>query len=177
MDKASGSGSQTGTTDVSISTANLVAIINQTVSCAVGKAVGGVKSLFDKELENQKSLIEFSCQDLEKLKARKKGLKTQGNREQESFNSAIIDLIEQSLKLFNSGCTTAAIAVLEKALKDLNFRNKLVQIADKSDAGWKAEEEYLVDDLASDSEDDKRIRKAQAIASAAKKKAATKSST
>ena len=182
-DKPSGSGLQTGSgvqtgssEGLSLSTESLIAIINQTVSSAVGKAVGGVKSHFDKELENQKSRIESSSQDLEKLKTRKKELKSKGNSEQETFNSAIIDLVEQSLKLLSSGCSTAAIPILEKALKDLTFRNKLVQIADKSDAGWKAVEEYLVDDLASDSEDDKKIRKAQARASAAKKKASTKSS-
>ena len=86
-DKPSGSGIHTGSTEgLSLSTESLVAIINQTVSSAVGKAVGGVKSHFDKELENQKSLIESSCQDLEKLKTRKKDLKSKGNIEQEAFN-------------------------------------------------------------------------------------------
>ena len=63
----------------------------------------------------------------------------------------------------------AAIPILEKALKDLTFRNKLVQIAEKSDAGWKAVEEYLVDD--------KKIRpKHKPELLPQKKKASTKSS-
>ena len=42
-----------------------------------------------------------------------------------------------------------------------NKRNKHLIIADKSDAGWATVEEYLRREVASDSEDDKRIRKAE----------------
>ena len=40
-------------------------------------------------------------------------------------------------------------------------RQKLIRIADKSSDGWKVVEEYLSDELASDSADDKRLRKAK----------------
>ena len=44
-------------------------------------------------------------------------------------------------------------------------------------SGWGAVEEYLCDDLADDSEDDKRIRQAQSRALAKKKKSKSKSTT
>ena len=55
------------------------------------------------------------------------------------------------------------------------MRNKLIKLADKSEAGWGAVEEYMADDLASDSDDDNtKIRKAQTRAAAKKKKVQTR---
>ena len=50
------------------------------------------------------------------------------------------------------------------ALDTINHRNKLVKLADSSDAGWTAVTEYETHELASDSEDEKRIFKAEARA-------------
>ncbi|VDI41319.1 Hypothetical predicted protein [Mytilus galloprovincialis] len=51
-----------------------------------------------------------------------------------------------------------AITILNEALYTLKKRNKLIRIADKSEEGYKTVQEYLSDDLASDSEDEKKIR-------------------
>ena len=52
-------------------------------------------------------------------------------------------------------------------------RQKLIQIDDKNKDGWLVVQEYESDDLASDSEDEKKIRKAKAAAE--KKRKETKS--
>ena len=49
-------------------------------------------------------------------------------------------------------------------------RIKLIRLSDKSDAGWDTVNEYISDDLASDSDDDKRIRKAENSAQQKQKK-------
>ena len=40
-------------------------------------------------------------------------------------------------------------------------RIKLIRIADKSELGWETVNQYEVDELASDSEDDKRIYRSE----------------
>ena len=47
------------------------------------------------------------------------------------------------------------------ASKAIKTRNKLIRIADKSEAGWAAVDEYLSDELASGSDDEKKIRAAE----------------
>ena len=48
-----------------------------------------------------------------------------------------------------------------RRLKRLNSRQKLIRLVDSSEAGWRAVDEYVKNPLASDSEDEKKISKAQ----------------
>ena len=50
---------------------------------------------------------------------------------------------------------------LENAKTLLNKRNKAIRFADKSPADWTAVEEYESDELADDSEDEKKLRSAE----------------
>ena len=49
----------------------------------------------------------------------------------------------------------------------------MIKLADRSEAGWLVVEEYESDELAEDSEDDKKIRRAEDKAARKKKTTAT----
>ena len=50
---------------------------------------------------------------------------------------------------------------LEVLRKSLRHPQKIIKLADKSKAGWLAVKQYEAEELASDSDDEKRIRKVQ----------------
>ena len=62
-----------------------------------------------------------------------------------------------------------ALTSANRALEAIQKRQKLIKLADKSEAGWLAVEEYESDELADNSVDEKRIKKAQDKATRKKK--------
>ena len=59
----------------------------------------------------------------------------------------------------NIGGAKEKLADLDKSLNER--RQKITKLADKSEAGWLAVKEYQAEELAGESEDEERIRKAQ----------------
>jgi hypothetical protein len=103
--------------------------------------------------------------------------KFSGNRKQFDFNSEVLENLVQAGKFVmsikdlvdiedpeNVRFSRLILQLEEKLVassKSLKRRNKLIRIADKSEAGWAAVDEYLSDELASGSEDEKKIRAAE----------------
>jgi len=86
------------------------------------------------------------------------------NRKQFGFNREVLEQTELALQLIQKNKPAKATEVLESNAKLIKKRNKLIKIADRSDSGWATVLEYETDDIASDSEDDKRIKKAESRA-------------
>ena len=53
---------------------------------------------------------------------------------------------------------------IKKAIADLKTRNKMINIADKSPGGRKTVEKYLTDSIASESDDERKLRAAESRA-------------
>ncbi|XP_071174702.1 uncharacterized protein LOC143074118 [Mytilus galloprovincialis] len=90
-------------------------------------------------------------------------LKGEGNQIQYSFNSDIVSEL-QKLQKRTSAEDSVSTNLISGLILKINRRNKLIRIADKSPAGWSTVREYESDDLASDSEDEKRLRQAESRA-------------
>ena len=99
-------------------------------------------------------------------------LKLAGNKDQFLFNVEIQDSLEEATAILNRKGLPNALEKLEITLGSLRKRQKKIKLADKSEAGWLVVKEYEAEELASNSEDEKRIRKAQTTALRKKSKAA-----
>ncbi|CAC5389809.1 unnamed protein product [Mytilus coruscus] len=90
-------------------------------------------------------------------------LKGEGNQIQFNFNCEIMaDLVKLQKRIPDEDA--ACLKLVSGAILKVKKCNKLIRIADKSTTGWKTVREYESDDLASDSEDEKRIRSAESRA-------------
>ena len=100
--------------------------------------------------------------ETQKLKraAEAEKLKLAGNKDQILFNSELSTAVDEVENLAAKDIPKAheKLAQLSKSLKLLQ---KIIKLADKSEAWWLTVKEYKAEELASNSEVEKRIRKAQ----------------
>ncbi|WAR27762.1 hypothetical protein MAR_013466 [Mya arenaria] len=88
-------------------------------------------------------------------------LKRPGNKKQYEFNWEVLDLVDSCDKAINLREADRAHQFIKEIKSKIENRNKIIRIADNSAAGWNTIAEYQLYDVASDSDDDKRIRKAE----------------
>ena len=90
--------------------------------------------------------------------------KYKGNKRQYDVNTRVLSYIEHAETLINKGKINQALESLDEAKEGIKHRNKLIRLADTSEAGWDMVDEYETKALASDSDDDRKIRRAETTA-------------
>ena len=86
--------------------------------------------------------------------------------QQFNHGKEVLEKIDSSMKYLDNGNDAKAKETFEQGKILIQKRLKFIRIADRDD--WITVQEYLSDDLASDSEDEKQLNKATRSASAKK---------
>ena len=84
-----------------------------------------------------------------------------GNKKQYNFNTEIIDILDATKRAIELRSASKGIDFIQEAQDKLKHRNKIIRIADNSSLGWTVVAEYEKNDVASDSDDDKKIGRAE----------------
>ena len=90
--------------------------------------------------------------------------KKPGLQKQHSVAFSILQHVVNAKSVATQGDTKQSIAYMENAIKLLEHRMKCIKIADSSPAGWDTVNEYVSSPLATNEEDDKRIKRTEKVA-------------
>ena len=134
---------------------------------AGGPVVDQVFSLFKDYLQNQLETKTKEIEQKSKIDKEVVRLKYRGNQKQFELNAAIDSFLEsiESETQQSQPSSDRIRSLAQDARELLRKRQKLIKIADKSRDGWQVVAEYESDELATGSEDEKRLKKARETAS------------
>ena len=111
-----------------------------------------------KQLKTQSKIEKEACE-----------LKSRGNRKQFEFNASVDSILTDITSNADSPDEVKRLA--NEGKEKIRRRQKLVKLADRNKDGWLVVQEYESDDLASNSEDEKKIKKAKSAAEKKRKDA------
>ena len=120
-----------------------------------------------KKLQNQQKITQKALKGTVKMES--KQFKFNENQIQYDFNLKLTNDIEEAIDLVKEGSISRSSKLLTAMKSEIIKRNKLIKMAHRSPAGWSTVEEYLSDELVSNSDDEKRIKSAESKALAKKK--------
>ena len=85
----------------------------------------------------------------------------EGHKIQYNLNSDNIDELKQALWAIDNGKNQYARDLIVSTMDRIKHRNKLIKIADTSEGGWDTARQYEANPIASDSEDESKILRAE----------------
>ena len=121
--------------------------------------VEDVFSMFKGYLSSQLEAKDKSTENKAKMLQEANDLKFKGNRKQYEMNAHISYIFNQIEANIDNPAEIKKL--IEAEQQSIKKRQKLIRLADRSKDGWQVVHEYESDELASDSDDEKRIRKAR----------------
>ncbi|XP_062620905.1 uncharacterized protein LOC134282518 [Saccostrea cucullata] len=143
--------------------------INQSIQQANNEIVSQFSSILDNRLstvqrsinENQKIIAERQEAKFEQVFTDNYKFKKRGNEEQYKHNVKVMAKLKEANEELEDNCIQGVRQKITEGYDLIKQRQKLVKLADSSSTGWRAVDEYVKNQIASDSDDEKRISKAQ----------------
>ena len=143
--------------------------INETLKQLLSEVKGQKQELNSLKEEVRGTSVSVSS-EVQKLKKEKElKWRFEGHKIQFVFNTELEDGFKQALWAYNNKKGDYLVEFLNELLDKIKERNKFIRIADSSEGGWETVRQYESNPLASDSEDESRIRRAEAQAIRKKK--------
>ena len=160
--------------------ADVVRIVESSIAQTNQSLLASMKSMLDSSLEDLKrshaDTADSHLKEIQKLKFDVlHRFKKKGNEDQYKFNLKVGDATEEAKEACSSKQLDKIPASLEKGEKLLSERQEHILLAEKSDFGWSLIQEYKRNDLAEDSDDEKKIIRAEARARTQAKQNLTRS--
>ena len=158
-------------------------LVHKAVADSMASVTMQISSLIDTRFDNfKKQFTEENSSSVESAVKRAKRARfvfhSKGNEQQFEHAESVLEKLESVKDALNTNATSKAKTAIEEGIALVTKRMKVIKIADKSQYRWATVQEYLLDELASDSEDEKRLfrseRKAEKKVKDAKKKRSQK---
>ena len=130
------------------------------------KAQGDINSKLRQDLAELKNEVQGSnisvASQVKKLKTDTDyKWKFESNKIQFSLNSDVLEDLNQAIWAIENRKTDYAKETILEAVEKLKKRNKSIKIADTSEGGWETVRQYESNPIASDTDDENRINKAE----------------
>lgn len=150
--------------------------LNNTIRELIGELKGQKEEISSLRNEVRGQSVNVSS-EVKKLKTETETKwKREGNKIQYNFNAELSDTLKQASWALSNKKPEYVLEILEDGIESIKKRNKLIRIADTSDCGWETVKQYQSNPVASDSEDESRIAKAESKALKRKKNKQAESS-
>ena len=121
-----------------------------------------ISSIIDSRLrefrEDNSQTVEAA---VKRAKLNRYEFKSKGNKQQYEHQEDVLEKMEAAKDAVESKQLERAKISLDEGIALVNKRLKLIEIADKSQYSWATVEEYLSDELASDTDDEKRMTRSE----------------
>ena len=138
--------------------------LNSTIRELIGELKGQKEELSSLRQEVRGQSVNVAS-EVKKLKTEKDiKWKSEGNKIQFTFNAELSDKLKQASWALANNKPEYVRELVEEGIESIKKRNKLIRIADTSDCGWETVRQYECNPVASDSEDESRIAKAESKA-------------
>ena len=142
--------------------------IRSLISNSFGELTTNIAAVVDNRLSEFKRQLDES-QDEAAETSTAKGIKlmqeplikSDGNKQQFQHELNVLGKMEAAFSALDQHKYDKAKQALSEGIELVKFRLKLIRIADKSECGWKTVNEYVADELADNSEDEKRLYRSE----------------